>query len=132
METETKTGLCASCKQLKEIAWTDNFDREFCEQCYAVLLTTQEATSFWMYEYLMATIPFQVGDRVECRTAGTLYDGIGVVEEVSFDPAKYGTPVYPSFYCRIEEKAYPEAPDVLWYTETCLRHVDQQKQEENQ
>jgi hypothetical protein len=132
MDTETKTGLCESCKQLKEIAFTDAYDREFCAQCHAQASAAQEATLFWMYSYLMATIPFGVGDKVECRTAGVLYDGIGVIDEVSFEPEKYGTPVYPSFHVRIEEKAYPEAPDALWYPETCLKLVEQDKQEENQ
>jgi hypothetical protein len=128
MDTEIKTGLCTSCKLLKPVAFVDDFDREFCEECSTILLAAQAVTNAWMYEYLMATIPFKVGDKVECRTAGVLYDGIGTVEKVSFDPAEYGTPVYPSFYCRIEEKAYPEAPDALYYTETCLQHVEFNKE----
>jgi hypothetical protein len=134
MDTETKTGLCESCKQLREIAFTDGFDREFCEQCHAGLSAAQEATLFWMYSYLMATIPFKVGDKVSCRTAGVLYDGIGTIDEVSFEPEKYGTIVYPSFHVVIEEKAYSDAPDALWYTETCLSKLtsdgEQDKQEE--
>lgn len=128
METETKTGLCESCKKLKPVAWTDEFDRDYCEECYQLFSAAQAANLFWMYSYLMATIPFKVGDRVEARTAGVLYDGIGTIDEVSFDPAKYGTPVYPSFHVVIAEKAYPTAPDALYYTETCLKLVEQEKQ----
>lgn len=123
MDTETKTGLCESCRHIKQVAWTDAVDRDYCPECLAMLQAMQ-ARPTWMMDYLAATIPFAVGDRVEARTAGALYDGIGVVEKISFDPAEYGTPVYPSFYVRIEEKAYPEAPDGLFYTETCLKKVD--------
>ena len=85
-------------------------------------MLTQGQSPIW--EFLALTIPFQVGDRVECRTAGRLYDGIGTVQEASTDPANYGTPVYPSFRVAITDKAYPTAPDEIWYTEACLKLVE--------
>jgi len=71
-------------------------------------------------EYLENTVPFQVGEQVQCRTAGVLYDGIGTIDEVSTDPEKFGTPVYPAFHVVLHDKAYPEAPDDCWYMETQL------------
>lgn len=75
--------------------------------------------------HLLETVPHAVGDVVECRTAGTLFDGVGRIEAVSFDPAEGGTPVYPSFRVALTEKAYPEAPDYAWYTEICLTATNQ-------
>jgi len=69
----------------------------------------------------MNTIPFSVGDFVECKTGGVLYDGDGVVEEVSFDLRNGGTPVNPAFRVKFTEKAYSQVPDELWFTEVCLK-----------
>lgn len=114
-------GLCELCCELKEIAFTDSVGREFCANCTSSATVNSIPT---VLAYLMATIPFSVGDRVECRTAGALYDGIGTIDDISMDPVNWGTPVYPSFHVKIEDKAYPEAPDELWYTEACLKKVD--------
>lgn len=118
--TEPRQGLCDSCRELKPVAWTDPIGRDYCMSCFAELPVP---TANRLLEFLMHTVPFQVGDRVECRTAGVLYDGIGTIDEVSIDPAKFGTPVFPSFHVVIDEKAHPEAPDDLWYMETQLRKV---------
>ena len=120
MMTQSDLGLCESCRELKPVAWTDSIGREYCAECFASLPV---ATPQRMLDYLMLTIPFHVGDRVECRTAGALYDGIGTIEEVSIDPATFGTPVFPAFHVRIEEKAYDEAPDDRWYMEQQLKKV---------
>lgn len=120
MLTENKTGLCEDCKELKPVGWTDSVGREYCLECFIDL---HAPSIYRMVEYLTFSIPYSVGDRVRCYTAGTLYDGIGVVEEISMDPVNFGTPVYPSFRVSITEKAYEEAPDELWYTEVCLRKV---------
>jgi hypothetical protein len=52
-----------------------------------------------------------------------LFDGVGVVDEISTDLAHFGTPVFPSFHVLIDQPAYPEAPASLWYTEVCLKKV---------
>ena len=122
MMTDQKIGLCETCKELKPIVYIDPVEREYCEDCFAILPVP---TATRIMDYLLRTIPFQVGDRVECRTAGVIYDGIGVIEEVSIDPEKYGTPVYPSFRVRIEDKAHPEAPDERWYMEAQLKRVSE-------
>ena len=115
------TELCEFCQEIKPVFYTDSVDRAYCEQCYGQL---RSPLADQLIQYLMVTIPFKVGDRVECRTAGRLYDGIGTVQEVSFDPENYGTPVYPSFRVAITDKAYPTAPDEIWYTEPCLKLVE--------
>jgi len=114
------TGLCEGCRELKPVAYTDSVGREYCAAC-AIVLPIPSANR--LLEFLMHTIPFKVGDRVEARTAGALFDGVGVIEEVSMSPEKWGTPVYPSFRVRIEEPAYPEAPKERWYMEKQLRKV---------
>lgn len=120
-ELPTKKGLCESCRELKPVAWTDPLGREYCEECLPALEVPGPSR---ILEYLEATVPFAVGDRVECRTGGVLYDGVGTVDEVSTSLEHFGTPVFPSFHVVIDEKAYPEAPDDLWYTEVCLKKVD--------
>jgi len=114
-------GLCESCKELKEIAYTDPVGREYCTGCFSELPIP---TATRILEYLMLTIPFRIGDRVECRTAGALFDGVGTIDDISIELENFGTPTYPSFHVTIDEKAYPEAPDSLWYMESQLKKVD--------
>jgi len=71
-------------------------------------------------QFLATTVPYDVGDKVHCKTAGQVYDGIGHVVKVSFDPADLASPVMPMFLVAIDEKAYPEVPDEVWYSEVCL------------
>lgn len=116
---EVAEGLCESCRDIKPVQWTDSLGRDYCVVCLEDLIAPSPIMFF-----MANTIPFQVGDRVECRTAGVLYDGVGVIDEVSTELEKFGTPLYPSFHVVIEDKAYPEAPDDLWYMERQLRKVD--------
>lgn len=73
--------------------------------------------------FLSMTVPFREGDRVSCKTGGQIYDGIGHVVRVSFDPEDLASPVVPMFLVALDEKAYPEAPDEIWYSERCLEPV---------
>jgi hypothetical protein len=114
-------GLCTSCQSIKPVADTDVVGREYCEDCVKIVQAAPMPINLLI---LAVTQPFHVGDRVECRTAGVVYDGIGVIDEVSTDWEKWGTPVYPSFHVVLEEKAYPECPDAIWYQEMQLRKVD--------
>lgn len=114
-------GLCEVCKNLKETAYTDPVGRDYCTDCFSTLPVP---TASRIIEYLMVTIPFQIGDRVECRTAGVLFDGVGDIDEISIEPENFGTPAYPSFHVKIDDKAYEDAPDELWYMETQLRKVE--------
>ena len=112
--------LCASCKQMREPAATyDGLD--YCKDC------AEEANPYqpelFGLAYLLATIPFDVGDKVECRTAGTLYDGVGTVEEIDIDFKMGGTPVFPAFRVKLEDKSQDDIPDELWYCEGGLTKV---------
>lgn len=113
--------LCEACRKLRPSAWTDSVGRSYCAECLA---EAEEPTIDPRQAYLDVTIPFHVGDRVECRTAGVLYDGVGTIDAVSKELENYGTPVYPSFHVVISEKAYPDAPDDLWYLERQLTLVE--------
>ena len=59
--------ICSSCKVvIKEYVFTDKVERDYCLECASShpLLGMTVA-----YGFLAETIPFKVGDRVECRTA---------------------------------------------------------------
>jgi hypothetical protein len=112
--------LCYQCKELREIAYADPVDRGYCAECTAVMPIGSVARAM---QFLSATIPFKVGDRVEARTAGEIYDGIGTVTEVSFDLVHGGTPVIPMFRVVIDTPADEHAPEQGWYPETFLARV---------
>lgn len=114
--------VCQGCKQGREIVTSEVGGLEYCVDCAASLPMPTVARAMG---YLTATIPFRVGDRVECRLAGEILEGVGTVQEVSFDLENGGTPVYPAFRVVLDEKAYKEAPDEEWATEICLRKVDE-------
>lgn len=115
--------LCTGCKKPKKLVAVDESTGiGFCADCSKWQVPPIEEIAV---EYLQATVPFTEGDLVECRTAGVFYDGIGTVIGVSTDLKDGGTPVFPSFHVRIDEKAYPEVPDTLHYTEVCLKKVKQ-------
>ncbi|QDH91721.1 hypothetical protein SEA_PHRAPPUCCINO_45 [Mycobacterium phage Phrappuccino] len=111
--------LCFSCKELREIVYVDPVYRGHCSACVTGP-TSQVGSVVRAMQFLSATVPFQVGDRVEARTGGELYDGVGTVTEVSFDLEHGGTPVYPTFHVVIDEPADEHAPADGWYTEVCL------------
>jgi hypothetical protein len=121
MATIVIQGLCEVCKELKDTAYTDPVGRGYCTECFSWLPIP---TVTRILEYLMLTIPFKVGDKVHCYTAGVLYDGIGTIDDISIEPEKFGTPVYPSFHVVINEKAYPECPDSVYYMESQLRKIE--------
>lgn len=112
------TELCGSCQELKPIVQTDRFGRGYCQACM-----DEDDQPRPVMEFLERTVPFSVGDRVEARTGAMLFDGVGVVDEISTDLAHFGTPVFPSFHVLIDQPAYPDAPASLWYTEVCLKKV---------
>ena len=109
--------LCASCKQMRNSAGTYD-DLDYCQECIGMVPIQSEVFGL---AYLLATIPFHVGDKVECRTAGELYDGIGIVQEIDTNFKMGGTPVFPAFRVKFNEKSEVTLPDELWYTECCLK-----------
>jgi hypothetical protein len=68
-------------------------------------------------------VAFELGERVECRTGGQLYDGIGTLMELSILLDNWGTPVHPVFRVVIDEPVNEQIPHDLWYTEICLTKV---------
>lgn len=119
-EPNRELEICESCRELKEPDHLDAVGRSYCRECWELLDTGPSP----MAQVLLATIPFKVGDRVECRIAGVLLAGVGTIDEVSTDLEKFGTLIYPSFHVKIEEKAYPDAPDDLWFMERQISLVD--------
>lgn len=114
--------LCAGCRTFVEMPAAPA-GPVHCVACAATLPPTAEQ---WMLAYLMLTIPFEVGDRVEARTAGELFDGVGTVTEVSMSLEHGGTPVYPTFRVVIDSPAYDQAPAEQFYTEMCLTKVSEE------
>lgn len=112
--------VCRGCKKLKELVYTDDFGLRYCAECAELKPKKPETLGL---EFLLATIPFGRGDRVECRTGAVTYDGVGTVQEVSFNIEHGGTLVFPAFRVEIDEPANEHSPDEGWYTETCLKKV---------
>jgi len=112
--------LCFGCKDLRDIIYVDSVERGYCATCVQSLPI---ATAVWAMQFLSATIPFKAGDRVQAYTAGEIYDGVGTVQDVSFDLKHGGTPVIPMFRVVIDEPADENAPEQGWYPERCLRRV---------
>lgn len=109
---------CAGCLKTKRVAYFESRrGLSFCRVCTQRLDLPSE---FDWRLFLLATVPFEVGDRVEARTAAEIFDGVGTVEEVSMSLEHGGTPVYPTFRVVIDEPAYDQAPAEAWYTEVCL------------
>src|ERR1700756_4360779 len=109
--------LCWSCKSIRDIVYIDGVDRQYCNDCVTLLPSNQ---SDMLMSFLSATVPYQVGDIVSCKTAGQVFDGVGHVVEVSFDPKDLASPVMPMFRVAMDEKAYDQVPDEIWYSEICL------------
>lgn len=114
--------LCASCRGYTEIAYADSVDRQYCVSCALELPDIGPMARAIIFLYL--TVPYQVGDVVEARTAGQLYDGIGTVTGVYFDLEHGGSPIYPAFGVHIDQPADENAPLEGWYTENCLRRAE--------
>lgn len=113
--------ICIGCRLPRRVVRTDNNDLHYCAKCAAVLPEPSETRAL---KFLLATLPFTPGERVECRTGGQIYDGVGTVDDVSFDFEKTGgTIIYPAFHVVIDQPAYPDAPEEGWYNEATLQRV---------
>ena len=66
-------------------------------------------------QFLNEIMPFEIGDRVECRTVGRIYDGIGQIVAVSTDLEQGGTEMSPAYRVRMDHDK-----SELWYTGKCL------------
>jgi hypothetical protein len=121
--------LCDGCKTYQEIVYHEEGTlRAFCRACAIQLPPSSEELA---QLFLDLTLPFKVGDKVLARQVMACdgreiefrIEGTGQVIEVSTDLAHGGTPVYPTFCVRIDEKDSDEAPDEAWYCEMNLSKV---------
>lgn len=112
--------VCRGCKTLAEIAYVDSLGIEYCATCAKDVEPPGDVLAL---QYLIANPPFRSGDRVECRTGAEIYEGVGTVEQTSFDIEHGGTVVYPAFLVTIDEPANEHSPAQGWFTEVCLRKV---------
>lgn len=87
-------------------------------RCCAMQEKTSSRGAF--YALLDKVLPLGPGCRVECRTAGTHYDGTGVVTDVSTDLENGGTPVHPAFLVSMDGSG-----ELVWYTEVCLTRIEE-------
>lgn len=113
--------FCWGCKHLKPLAYTDVLARAFCPEC-AVLADGGGLTAQDGREFLRVTVPFEVGDHVECRLAGERYEGTGKITTVSMDYHDGGTPVMPIFHVVFDEPGRGGKPDA-WLCERDLQKV---------
>lgn len=113
--------ICWSCKGIRDIAYTDEAERNYCQECVGALPLPRVAA---LLDFLQATVPYKVGDRVACRIGAVVDAGVGTVAEISTDLERGATPVVPMFRVVIDEPAYPEAPRESWYSEVCLKAVE--------
>lgn len=112
---------CWGCKRLKEAAHVDVLGRSLCAECAAIAehggFSAQDGRDF-----LLVTVPFSVGDHVECRLAGERYEGTGTITTVSMDYRDGGTPVMPIFHVVFDEPGRSGRPDA-WLCERDLEKV---------
>lgn len=116
------TAVCRGCKRLAEVAYTNDLGLNYCPRCAPDVAPRPELSAL---DFLLANPPFHPGDRVECRTGGEIYDGVGTVAEMSYDFEHGGTVVYPAFRVTIDEPVNEHSPVEGWYTEICLKRVKQ-------
>jgi hypothetical protein len=117
---EIMTGLCQGCRRIRALSHTDEADRSYCADCADLLPVAQSAV---LVAFLANTVPYREGDIVSCKTGAQVYDGIGHVVQVSFSPEDLASPVVPMFRVAIDEPAYPEVPNEVWYSEICMSRV---------
>lgn len=121
--------LCYGCKLPRETVYTHpDTGQVFCAACsrgmplnsaeWAMILLTTPGSPVGP--------PFGPGDVVECRRAAQVYEGVGVVQEMSMNLEHGGTPLYPMFRVRLTDKASDDVPDEAWYAEVSLTKVRQE------
>lgn len=118
--------LCFRCRQHKElIVVEDGTKFGYCSECVNWNVPSPEVQAM---TFLLETVPFKIGDVVECRTGGVVYDGVGVIEEVSFELEDSGTLACPAFRVRLTKKEVEQDLDGLWYNEVCLTKASESVQ----
>lgn len=112
--------ICWGCKRARPVGSPDPLGRSFCAACQEIGGLQGAAAGI---AFLAATVPFEPGDRVDCRLAGTRYEGRGTVEKVSMDPTEGGTVINPIFRIAFDPGS-PCGKAAGWHCEGDLSKVD--------
>lgn len=105
-----ETCLCGKGRPVKYI---DNVTlRGYCAVCASSEFTSSLSVNL---QFISDLVPYEIGERVECRTMGEFYDGTGVITEMSTSLEKGGTPVHPAYRVKLDNDK-----GELWYTPVCL------------
>jgi hypothetical protein len=112
---------CSLCK-INPATEGDNPFFRVCEECSSFNIQAPHYP-VTIGSFLVDSIPFHVGERVECRTGAVWRDGVGVIDEIDYAFKHGGTPVYPTFHVVIDEPVNEDSPSEAWYTEVCLQRV---------
>jgi hypothetical protein len=89
--------------------------RSYCSVCAANVIKSSINAH---RQFLSDLIPYAKGERVECWTVGTQYDGCGIVQDVSTELRHGGTEEYPAYLVKLESTG-----EQLWYTPICLKRT---------
>jgi hypothetical protein len=112
--------MCWGCHKHKDTVHTDVLGRRFCKECSSISkIGTNEILD---RAFLLVSVPFAKGDRVDCRLAGTRYEGRGTITTVSMDIKDGGTPVNPIFHVALDGGARDGKHDG-WFCEHDLTKV---------
>jgi hypothetical protein len=91
--------LCYSCHSVRQITYVDGNDRGHCGQRKVEQPVTSITRAMGL---LSSTTPFKVEDRVEARTAGERFDGIGAGAGIDLDNMRQGGTAVESVYREID------------------------------
>jgi len=98
----------------REVAYTDSITkRGYCSTCAASPVTS----SLDVASQYVESSPPEIGDVVECRTVGTIWEGFGEVIAISTKLEHGGTPVAPAYLVLMEDSR------LLWFTPVCLKRM---------
>lgn len=90
--------------------------RDYCLECS---LDPKKSSQNVYFQFLDITLPFVVGDTVDCFQAGDKdrYVGNGIIQEISTDLKEGGTPAFPVYRVKFDKGRD------RWFTAICLRRT---------
>lgn len=99
----------------REIAYRDRITkRGYCAKCAESPITSSLDVAA---QFTVDDTPYQMGELVECRTVGTIWEGIGEIVAISTSLEHGGTPVAPAYLVLMEDSR------MLWFTPVCLKRM---------
>lgn len=114
-EVSTKKRLCWNGDRRFGVYQDTVTERSYCTVCAADPIRSSINVNS---QFLSDLVPYSVGERVECWTVGTQYDGCGIVLEMSTELRHGGTEQYPAYLVQLERTG-----EALWYTPICLKRT---------